>query len=414
LPKEATPAALPLPLFDDGADVATPAPQGVELPPIAEEERDDEANAHARHDFARYLLALGRVKGIGIRTLRLLMDHYGDLAHVWDDDVPAIRDLLARAKVADSRSVATLIKSSRHRLLEDGQREAEALGRRGIQVLSRQDLWFPQQLADLPDAPYWLFVEGDPFVLTGRPFIAVIGTRDASRAGRMAAARVTREIVLEGVGVISGLAEGIDAVAHGTAALYGARQVAVLGTGINSVFPSSTAGLRRRIVESGGAVITEYMPNERYGKAQFVQRNRIQAGLAAAVCPVEGKAQSGSAHTVRFAHTYGRLMFGVRCGRPSGDNELLEGLVAEQAPVFDLDTDEGQWGLERLLKGLPGERWPKPTEPDPAVLFQGVIKELDNLESDLGLTPMLARWFLQYVAQRYGFSTRRLESVDGR
>src|SRR5207253_4596361 len=129
-----------------------------------------------------------------------------------------------------------------------------------------------------------LFVQGQPDVLTASAYIAIVGTRDATPVGMKTAERLAALVIKQGLRIVSGLAEGIDAAAQRVAAYYEVPQVAVLGTGIRHVFPASTRGLRKRIVAAGGAVISEYLPDENYGKANFVQRNRIEAALASAVC----------------------------------------------------------------------------------------------------------------------------------
>jgi DNA processing protein len=235
------------------------------------------------------LLALGRVKGVGVQALRALLEAYPELRHVWDDDLQGIRDVLARARVTRSESIAKAIKSQRRRLLDEGERERKALERREVRVISDRSPSFPKRLLEIPDRPFWLFVQGDASVLNGPPLVAIVGTRDATPAGRAVAKRLAALVVMQGLNVVSGLAEGIDAAAHEVAAFYRVPQVGVLGTGVNGDFPSSTVDLRRRIVDVGGAIITEYLPNESYGRSHFVQRNRIQAGVASAVCPVEGR-----------------------------------------------------------------------------------------------------------------------------
>lgn len=117
--------------------------------------------------------------------------------------------------------------------------------------------------------------------------IAVVGTRNPSALGIQYARKITALLAKNGFSTVSGVAEGIDAAVHRTALDFRAPCVAVLGTGISIVFPRTTADLRQRVVESVGALVTEYLPYESYQKARFVQRNRIQAALSHAVIPVE-------------------------------------------------------------------------------------------------------------------------------
>jgi DNA protecting protein DprA len=201
-----------------------------------------------------------------------------------------------------------------------------------------------------------LFLEGSPSALKSPPLVAVVGTRKASRLGVEATRHLSRLILENGLGIISGLAEGIDREAHDVAAKHHAQQVAVLGTGIEVRFPASNNDLRQRIVETGGAVITEYLPDERYGKANFVQRNRIQAGLASAVCPVEANLSSGTSHTLRFAKELSRPVFGVYRTSVDRNNELFQQLVEDRTVTFNIATEDGRSDLKAFLNLIPGQR----------------------------------------------------------
>jgi len=244
----------------------------------------------------------------------------------------------------------------------------------------------------------WLFVEGDPAALNSPPLVAIVGTREASKEGIDTARHLAWLVLEAGLGIVSGLAEGIDREAHDVAARHGARQVAVLGTGIEVMFPASHAELRRRIVESGGVVVTEYLPRERYGKANFVQRNRIQAALASAVCPVEAKVQSGTAHTIRFARAYERPLFGARRGQPNPANDVLAELAAAGSPVFDLALGQGRQELRAFLDRIEGERALPPPPIDQEFWVHGVLNRLRQMQSYYDLTPEEKRRIVDQVA----------------
>lgn len=354
-------------------------------------------------DFDLHLLALGRVKGVGVHALRVLIDHAGgDLARIWHEDTPTLGDVLAKARVREARKVATAIGYGKDELLADGRRERDALAAEQVRLIGMHDSAFPRPLAELPDAPYWLFVQGNPAALSSVAHIAIVGTRDATPLGVKTAERLAHFVVKEGLGIVSGLAEGIDAAAHRVAAYYDVPQVAVLGTGIRQVFPTSTGGLRKRILGAHGAVITEYLPDEKYGKANFVQRNRIQAGLASAVCPVEGRIKGGTAHTVTFAERYRRALFGVYRRQLLPSNELAAQFAKQGRPVFGLDTDLGVADLRLFLHGIAGPRAPIPSRPAPEALFHEVLRALDDLAEDVAVTPFDANWLMGRIARRFG------------
>src|SRR5262249_1061389 len=141
--------------------------------------------------FDLHLLALGQVKGVGVAVLRGLIDTFeGDLARVWQEDVPTVADVLARRKVPRPQGLATQIIRGKSELLEKGQSEREALARKQVRVLGMHQPSFPERLAEAPGAPYWLFVQGRPEALAQVPLIAIVGTRDATMVGRKTAARL--------------------------------------------------------------------------------------------------------------------------------------------------------------------------------------------------------------------------------
>jgi DNA protecting protein DprA len=292
------------------------------------------------------------------------------------------------------------LRSRRDELFSAGLRARDELALRRIRLIGAHEPAFPESLRGVPDGPLWLFVEGEPKVLHDPSLVAIVGTRQPSPGGVAAARRLAGLVVKDGFGLVSGLAEGIDAAAHGAAAKLKAPQVAVLGTGINLVFPASTASLRRRIVESGGAVVTEYLPNERYDRLRFVERNRIQAGLAVAVCPVESRERSGTAHTLRFAVKYGRPLFGVRRGEAAPGNEMLAVLAGQGAPIFDLVTESGVAELRRFLERLPGTRGPAPTLAPPEDLFREPLDALQEVITDIPLSEKEGEWFMEQAARR--------------
>jgi DNA protecting protein DprA len=296
------------------------------------------------------LVALSHIRGLGETSLRALLTAYGDLGLVWDQPRDRLSKILTGAGLHAASAVIEQIVTHRRGLVESARRDLDRLARQGTHVIIELDDTYPARLRDLEGRPRWLFVQGDPKVLSMPGLVAVVGTREATNAGLSRARAVTRWLAERGCGVVSGLAEGIDEAAHESALDHGARTVGVLGCGILVVFPASTAHVRRRIVADGGAVVTEYFPRESYSRARFVQRNRIQAGLSHAVVPVEGAVASGTAHTYRFARQYGRLIFGVVRGSEGHVNGILELLRDDGQPVFDLDSENSMAQLEELLR----------------------------------------------------------------
>jgi DNA protecting protein DprA len=173
------------------------------------------------------------------------------------------------------------------------------------------DNQFPPQLRELDEPPYWLFVEGNVSVLHQHS-VAIVGTRKPSEDGMELARLIGGSLRSIQSVVVSGLADGIDQAIHRASLRHGIPNIAVLGTGILSNYPRGSESIRKEICNQGGAIITEYLPDDSYSAQNFVRRNRIQAGLARIVIPVEWKIKSGTAHTVKFAQDTQRKIVCVR------------------------------------------------------------------------------------------------------
>ncbi|MER6563563.1 DNA-processing protein DprA [Streptomyces sp. NPDC001027] len=297
--------------------------------------------------FAVALLALGSARGLGSKGLRALVgEHREQLGRVWDLPAGQLSAELARTKVPSAAKIADEINTHRAQLLQAARAQADELARRGVRIISLSTL--PDRLAELPGGPLWLFVQGDPSALYEGPHAALVGTRDATREGVRATEAAVRTMAAYPITLVSGLANGIDAAAHQAALRDGVRNVAFLGHGIDIVFPAETADIRAQIIHTGGAVASEYLPGEHYRKAQFVQRNRLQAGLADFVVAAEGRRTGGTAHTVRFATAYHRPVVGFTW---PGAGDLIDLIDAEPTgQLIDIFTRAGRRTFDTLCR----------------------------------------------------------------
>ncbi len=181
----------------------------------------------------------------------------------------------------------------------------------GIQVLSCDDETFPQQLHTIPQAPYALFVRGNKELLLASRMLAVVGSRTMTEYGQLCCEKIIPPLIERGVVIVSGLALGIDAVAHEVALDSGGAVCAVLAGGLDdtSLSPRSNASLGRQIIEQGGVLVSEFpmgTPAESY---HFPYRNRIISGLSQGVVVVQAALASGTMHTVRAALEQGKEVF---------------------------------------------------------------------------------------------------------
>ena len=182
----------------------------------------------------------------------------------------------------------------------------------GISLLTINDKEYPERLRQIYDAPVLLYFRGSMAELGNFP-LAIVGTRKISHYGRMVAPKIAGELAEQGIAIVSGLAYGIDSLAHEAALKAGGKTVAVLGSGIDdqSVYPPPNLRLARQIIDSGGALISEYPPRTPPLRQNFPHRNRIISGMSLGVLVVEADLESGSLITAKLALDQNRDVFAV-------------------------------------------------------------------------------------------------------
>jgi len=188
----------------------------------------------------------------------------------------------------------------------------EQLTKENIDILTINDEAYPPQLKEIASAPPVLYLRGDQNILSNKS-IAIVGSRKFTEYGQRVTENLTRDLVRAGLTIVSGLALGIDGIAHRAALDAGGITAAVLGTGIDNatIYPREHFNLAQRIIENGGALITEQPPKTPSLKQNFPARNRIMAGLALGTLVVEAAESSGSLITANFALEQNREVFSV-------------------------------------------------------------------------------------------------------
>jgi DNA processing protein len=187
----------------------------------------------------------------------------------------------------------------------------ERCGAEGVSVLTVLDAGYPPNLRQIFNRPPFLFVRGDLLEQDGRA-IAVVGTRHASERGLILARELSTELAVRGITVLSGLARGIDAAAHQAALDASGRTVAVMGTGIDHIYPSEHRSLADRICASGGALVSQFMPTSGPTKFSFPMRNVVMSGMGVGTVVVEASETSGARLQARRALEHGKRLFLVR------------------------------------------------------------------------------------------------------
>lgn len=266
----------------------------------------------------KYWVGFNMVRGIGPARVRALLDYFGSLAEAWHAPADALREA-----GLDRRSLENLL-AARTSLNLD--REMERLHRMDVQVMTWEDEDYPYRLRQIYNPPPVLYVKGT-LLPQDDWAVAVVGTRRPTDYGREAARVLASGLARQGVTVVSGLALGIDGVAHRAALDAGGRTIAVLGSGFRHIYPARHRELAQRIVENG-ALVTEYALDVRPEATNFPPRNRIISGLSLGVVVVEAGTTSGALITAEFAAEQGRDVFAVPgpiFHRPSeGTNRLIQ------------------------------------------------------------------------------------------
>lgn len=214
--------------------------------------------------------------------------------------------------------------------LADEARLLGGLAKKKMALVLREDAQYPPLLRQIAHPPHLLYVYGETD-LTDRFPVAVVGTRRASAYGLTHTREIAAELAQTGVCVVSGLALGIDAAAHTGALDGGGRTVAVLGSALDKPYPQENEPLMRRILESGGSVISEYAPGTPPSRYSFLQRNRIIAGMCLGTLVTEGPRRSGALNTATRTLENGREVFALPGNVDSSGAQLPNMLISEGA-----------------------------------------------------------------------------------
>ena len=291
----------------------------------------------------------------------------------------------AHADLLGSPALEALRSGGARRQAEDEARRAEALG---VRIVGRDEAGYPSWLRRVYAAPPVLWVRGALAPDEGERAVAVVGSRAATGLGLAFARTLARDLAAAGLTVVSGLARGIDTAAHQGALDTFGRTVAVLGSGLDRLYPAENAPLARAI-ERDGAVVSEFPLGTSPWKGHFPRRNRVIAGWARATVVVEAGARSGALSTARAALDEGRDVMAVP-GHPSqpgaeGTNALLRDGAALVRGAEDV--------LAELGLARPALRPDNPADEVLAVLARGVPAGVDEIQARCGLAlpTLLAR-----------------------
>ncbi|MDT7542491.1 MAG: processing protein [Acidobacteriota bacterium] len=270
-------------------------------------------------------IALNMTPGVGPRAAAKLLERFGSAEGVF----AALRVELERLRLKPE-AVESIVLRDRH---EEAARELERVRELGADVLVLDDGTYPQLLREIADPPLTLYVRGEWPACFDSPCVAIVGSRRCSTYGQNVATMLARDLASRGVCIVSGLARGIDAAAHRGALEAGGRTVAVLGTGVDEVYPRDHHKLADEILAKSGALVSQFPLGTPPIPENFPYRNRIISGLSLGVVLVEAAENSGSLITARLAMEQNREVFAVPGNVTSrnsfGTNYLIKGAGAK-------------------------------------------------------------------------------------
>ena len=249
-----------------------------------------------------YWLALALTQGLGPTRIKKLIEHFGTAERVFHASLTELEATGMRAVSAQSLATG--------KSLELAQQECVKAAEAGAKIISLSDPEYPSRLKEIYDPPVILFVKGNVEVLA-QPGIAMVGTRHPTPYGSGMAERLSTDLAARGLVIISGMARGIDTASHRGAIAAKGKTVAVLGTGIDVMYPKENTRLAEQIVALGGALISEFPVGTFPAPQNFPIRNRIISGMSAGVLVVEAAEYSGTRITSRCALEQNRDVYAV-------------------------------------------------------------------------------------------------------
>ncbi|GAB5408145.1 MAG: DNA-processing protein DprA [Balneolaceae bacterium] len=338
----------------------------------------------------RTLLALSLISGLGSKRIKLLVKAFNDPSKIFKLTKTELRSVESIGEASALSILAFKKWDEVDHILKETEKNKS-------QIITIADPEYPRLLKQIYDPPALFWLKGNPEVLS-EPGIGVIGTRNATPYGKKMAENLSKEMGEKGLCIFSGLAHGVDAIAHKAALDSGAPTVAVLGSGIDNLYPRENAGLANRIVKEGGAVITEFPLGTNPDAGNFPVRNRIVSGMSLGVLVVESGIKGGSMITADLALDQNREVFAVPHALDNlygtGCNYLIKTGAAKLVQTVDdileeLPIDQGKKSSS-TKKELPNPKLWKEEELDE--LSQKVCEflekgenQIDTISDELGI-----------------------------
>ncbi len=291
-------------------------------------------NPNVDKESLKYWLALSAVEDVGPVNFSTLLKAFGSPREVFSAP-PRMLQVIPGIGPKTADNIASF---SSWKKVEEQLCRVEKIG---AEIVTCRDACYPKNLLNIYDYPPFLYVLGS--VLPDELCVALVGSRLCSVYGRFTTEKMARELALKGITIVSGLARGIDSAAHRGALAAKGRTIAVLGTGIDLVYPPENKELAAEIAKNG-ALVSEFPPGTQPNAPNFPARNRIISGLSVGVVVVEAGAKSGSLITARIAAEQGRSVFAVPGEISAAGSKGTNHLIRQGATLIE--------GIDDILEEL--------------------------------------------------------------
>lgn len=278
-----------------------------------------------------FLLVLHSVEGLGPSRIKKLHDYFGSFENIWNAKPAHFAQFNFPEKLLENFKLAKKNLAPENYFLK--------LQKSGIKIITIFDAAYPELLKEIVGAPMIIYYKGEITAKILDKCFGVVGTRRPTGYGRIVTEKLTRELVEAGLTIVSGLARGVDTIAHMATIEVGGKTLAVLGGGLFQIFPSENARLAEKIADGFGAVLTEFPPSYPHLAGNFPARNRIISGLSKGILVTEAAEDSGSLITARLALEQNREVFAVPGPITSSMSEGTSLLLKEGARLVSSTQD---------------------------------------------------------------------------
>lgn len=325
-----------------------------------------------------YWVGFNHVKGIGPVRVKTLLDFFGDLNIAWHAGHDDLRAAGLPEKVLDH--------FIQYRNTVEPDKILENITRKNIKIFTWQDEGYPRRLKEIEQPPPVLYVRGE-LLLEDEWAIAIVGTRRVTGYGRQVSNDIAEFLAHNHVTVVSGMARGVDGIAHTAALKAGGRTIAVLGCGVDIIYPPESHHLAEQIIEHG-ALLSDYPPGTPPDSANFPPRNRIISGLSMATVVTEAGNGSGALITATFAVEQGRDVFAVPGNIFSPQSEGVNNLISQGArPMLNAKDILDTLNIQQIQEHRAARQILPADEVEAAVLrvLSALPKHIDEIRALSGL-----------------------------